>query len=247
MNTSLKPSSFKVADRFLFIVFWDSAPKPDAGSTEDMQQSQDRFERLLEVWLTFWQARQTHVVWAQMCFLPLCWQTVNQGQVPRSQQPDINSHKRKMVNFLGKHYFNFCAWKHWVWQTDGNSLPLTGRCELEADCPLLLFLAGEGAVTELQTAASRDKFHEGWCQGLAKGRHFSYKTMSLIQKSCLQISPYQLPETVRPHDCEMCLVLHMRKVMVLQHPSAPPRVGWGRVGREGGGPYLQPREKDQVT
>lgn len=32
--------------------------KPDAGSTEDVQWSQDRFERLWEMWLTFWQARQ---------------------------------------------------------------------------------------------------------------------------------------------------------------------------------------------
>lgn len=104
-----------------------------------------------------------------------------------SAAKDINSHERKMVNFLGKHYFNFCAWKYRVWQTDKTSSSLNRRCELEADCPLLLFLAGEGAVTEQQTAASRDEFHQGWCQDLAKEWHVSCKTTSLIQKAVFKV------------------------------------------------------------
>lgn len=93
MNTSLKPSSFKVADQFPIIVSWDSwlcscTPNPDAGSTKEMQQS---FERLLKMWLMFWQARQTHVVWALMSFLPLYCQTVMLGQVLRSQQPKTST------------------------------------------------------------------------------------------------------------------------------------------------------------
>lgn len=127
MNASLKLSSFKVADQFPFIVFWaswlcSSVPKPDAGSTEDMQQSQYTFERLLEMWLTFWQAGQLLVFRALMCFCPWAITPSHSGAGTEiSRAEDVNSHEMTMVNFWEKTLFQGRAWTWGVRQTDKNN------------------------------------------------------------------------------------------------------------------------------
>lgn len=130
--------------------------KPDADSTEDMQRSQD----LRGFGKCGWHpGRQdkTHVVWALKCFLPLYLRQSGwiRQVIEISAAKDINSHEKTfLVNFFKKYYFNFHTWN-----------------------------SEDGAVAELQTAASREEFLQGWCQALAKEWRISCKTMSLIPKA----------------------------------------------------------------
>lgn len=129
-----------------------------------MQQSQYTFERLLEMWLTFWQAGQLLVFRALMCFCPWAITPSHSGAGTEiSRAEDVNSHEMTMVNFWEKKHYSKAVPEHGESDrlTKTISSSLNGRCELETRCVLLLLLAGVGAVTELPTAASREELNGG--------------------------------------------------------------------------------------
>lgn len=172
---------------------------------------------LLEMWLTFQQARHIHVVWALMRFLPLYWQTFMPRQVLRPQQPKISTAvKGKWViswgsfisisvpeNSVADWQNQFTPeWEVWAWsRLSAASLP--GR--------------GGGSRWAANSCCQR-QIHQGWCQDLAKERHVSCKTTSLIRKA---VSRFQHANCQR----RLGLVLRTRKVNVLH------LLGWDGNGK----------------
>lgn len=177
-----RPVSFHCLLSILALLF---CSKTRSGSTEDKQQSQHVFERLLEMWLTF--CRQDSSLfsehWCAFVPGPSCSHT--QGQVPRSPELKMSTAMKWQWLISGKKHYSKAVSEHGesdrLMKTISSSL--NGRCELETCSVLLLFLAGVGAVTELLTAASREEFNGGWCQDLAEERHVSFKTMILTQEA----------------------------------------------------------------
>lgn len=148
----------------------------------------------------------------------------------------------KMVNFWENHYFSFHAWEQWVCQAEKTiSSSLNGRCELETRCLLLLLLAGEGAVSELQTAASRKEFNQGWCQDLAEKWHISCKTMILTQKAVFRFQHGNCQGQLGHRSAEYVLCC-MRRRLICCSTTVPPWVAWGWEAFT-----CSPRVKDQDT
>lgn len=167
--------------------------KPDAGSTEDMQQSQDLRGFGKCGWHSGRQDK-THVVFCPCTIRQSGW--IRQV-IEISAAKDINSHENNFLVYFFKKYFNFHTWNSQDGRLTEMVYPWMERVNLKW---IVHFFSWQtkGHLPELQTAASREEFLQGWCQALAKEWYVSCKTMSLIPKAAFTFQHIKCHRLIGP-------------------------------------------------